>query len=381
MFLRRAMLGILRWTLRARAGGLYRTLPKCSSSTKKPDDSEESKELDHTKKAALDKLASLLSDMKIESVPSSDPSSISFKLAKPGMPRKPALKESADKAQGLQKEIVKAVKEVAESLGGDKEKTESELLSKLRSHTQEKSEGSDPLGSKDRALLGDLFVGMKIDRKGKRKVEERRSGFGGRGAFMDPEVSRSWTGTIDALAQAVNKDQKINRRKAVIDQGAEERVELDTSTRLEIFTKDIQENPDAPRLKTWEKLQQRELRLLATPPPKNAYEEMILWTEQGKLWKFPINNEDGMDEEAKVDFTEHVFLEGLIADFPKKGPVRHFMELVTVGLSQNPHISVQRKHEHIDWFRQYFREKQEVLKISGALPLEEAEKEETRAQA
>lgn len=88
-----------------------------------------------------------------------------------------------------------------------------------------------------------------------------------------------------------------------------------------------------------------------------------------------------MDEEAKVDFTEHVFLEGLIADFPKKGPVRHFMELVTVGLSQNPHISVQRKHEHIDWFRQYFREKQEVLKISGALPLEEAEKEETRAQA
>ncbi|KAF6029598.1 mRpS31 [Bugula neritina] len=31
--------------------------------------------------------------------------------------------------------------------------------------------------------------------------------------------------------------------------------------------------------------------------PHNAFEEMIQWTEEGKLWKFPIDNEQGMDEE------------------------------------------------------------------------------------
>ncbi len=35
----------------------------------------------------------------------------------------------------------------------------------------------------------------------------------------------------------------------------------------------------------------RELRLLSTPAPRNALEEMILWTEQGKLWHFPVDNE------------------------------------------------------------------------------------------
>lgn len=27
--------------------------------------------------------------------------------------------------------------------------------------------------------------------------------------------------------------------------------------------------------------------------PKNGFEEMIQWTKEGKLWKFPIDNEAG----------------------------------------------------------------------------------------
>lgn len=27
--------------------------------------------------------------------------------------------------------------------------------------------------------------------------------------------------------------------------------------------------------------------------PRNGLEEMILWTKEGKLWQYPINNEDG----------------------------------------------------------------------------------------
>ena len=31
----------------------------------------------------------------------------------------------------------------------------------------------------------------------------------------------------------------------------------------------------------------------AYQPPSNAFEEQIRWTEEGKLWKFPIDNEQG----------------------------------------------------------------------------------------
>ena len=68
-----------------------------------------------------------------------------------------------------------------------------------------------------------------------------------------------------------------------------------------------------------------------------------------------------MDEEAKVPFHEHVFLDHLIEDFPKTGPVRVFMELVILGLSKNPYMTVKEKHDHVDWFRKYFEEKKEIL--------------------
>ena len=42
------------------------------------------------------------------------------------------------------------------------------------------------------------------------------------------------------------------------------------------------------------------------------------------------------------------------------------MELVTLGLSQNPWLTVPEKLEHIAWFAQYFKEKQEVLKSALA---------------
>lgn len=111
----------------------------------------------------------------------------------------------------------------------------------------------------------------------------------------------------------------------------------------------------------WERVRQEQLAVLSSQPPTNAFEEMIQWTKKGILWHYPINNEQGMDEEAKVGFHEHVFLEDQIQDFPRRGPIRHFMELVLVGLSKNPYLTVQHKREHIDWFRQYFKDKRDVL--------------------
>lgn len=47
------------------------------------------------------------------------------------------------------------------------------------------------------------------------------------------------------------------------------------------------------KLDTWEALKQRELMLATTQPPANYFEKMIVWTNQGKVWKFPIDNEQG----------------------------------------------------------------------------------------
>ncbi|GFO15267.1 28S ribosomal protein s31, mitochondrial, partial [Plakobranchus ocellatus] len=114
----------------------------------------------------------------------------------------------------------------------------------------------------------------------------------------------------------------------------------------------------------WAQVEKEHVRKLQAGLPRNAFEEMIRLTEQGKVWTFPVDNEADLHEERKYKFHDHVFLERHLTEFPATGPIRKFMELVTLGLSQNPHVTVPEKLEHIAWFAQYFREKQEVLEAS-----------------
>lgn len=37
------------------------------------------------------------------------------------------------------------------------------------------------------------------------------------------------------------------------------------------------------------------------------------------------------------------------------------MELICIGLSKNPYLTVQEKREHIEWYRNYFDEKSHIL--------------------
>lgn len=37
------------------------------------------------------------------------------------------------------------------------------------------------------------------------------------------------------------------------------------------------------------------------------------------------------------------------------------MHLICVGLSKNPYLSVKQKHEHIEWYKNYFEEKKDIL--------------------
>jgi len=155
-------------------------------------------------------------------------------------------------------------------------------------------------------------------------------------------------------------------------------INLFSSEPLDVF-KNFNENKNYPKLSTWDTLYEKSLQLAITHPPKNIYEQMIIWTNQGKLWKFPIDNEQDMNNECNVFFAEHVFLEPLIEEWcPKKGPIRHFMELVCVGLSKNPFLSIEEKKDHINWFRQYFYEKNQLLNEVGALEIKSLPKKHQR---
>lgn len=68
-----------------------------------------------------------------------------------------------------------------------------------------------------------------------------------------------------------------------------------------------------------------------------------------------------MDEEKATPFYEHVFLDKHLSAFPSEGTVRQFMQLVTLGLSKNPYLTVQEKINHINWFKDYFTEKQPLV--------------------
>lgn len=62
---------------------------------------------------------------------------------------------------------------------------------------------------------------------------------------------------------------------------------------LGIFTSKIVEAEYQNSLNLWYSLEKHELDVATSRPPSNYFEKMILWTEQGKIWHFPIDNEQG----------------------------------------------------------------------------------------
>lgn len=83
------------------------------------------------------------------------------------------------------------------------------------------------------------------------------------------------------------------RKRRTID--PDERLHIYRGESLGIFSKTTATGVDAvgPALDTWHRLQRQELKMMVTHPPTNGFEEMIRWTEQGKLWRYPIDNEQG----------------------------------------------------------------------------------------
>lgn len=292
--------------------------------------------------------------------------------------------DPATDTRGLDPELVEAVGQVAEmkSTEDGRKKTESQLLRKLKfiSKVSKEAQVEDSVAGEEASslALGDLVSNLKIDSrprlervpleddaKGMRDdMRERRRGAND---AIRAKQDRKKELTMEQLA-FLQKRQKLRRQETA---KSETYVPTDIfgGTPLGIFTSPsvTLEEEDQQQLKMWRNCHERQLRILSTPSPRNALEEMILWTEQGKLWHFPVDNEQGLDY-SEDPFHSHVFLEHLLEPWcPKGGPIRHFMELVCNGLSKNPFVTSAKKRDTIDWFQSYFEreENKEILIHAG----------------
>ncbi|XP_070568520.1 small ribosomal subunit protein mS31-like [Ptychodera flava] len=269
----------------------------------------------------------------------------------------------------IEPELLEAAKSVAESLPGDVKETESDLLKQLRSHDEATAAGKKG----EAADFSNLMSGLKVKQQPSKKHKEGMSTALGYDNRYEDSILVDSGLPGDGLSREVGSKgreapYRRQRRRSLFDRHRlfifSPKSESEQESKLVAASMEMKTKPPS----IWEIEHQKDLESLVAIQPRNGFEEMIEWTKEGKLWKYPIDNEQGLEEEQHVGFHEHVFLDHHLEKFPKKGPVRHFMELVITGLSKNPYITVQQKKDHIDWFQQYFKEKEDVLREAGALP-------------
>jgi len=359
---------------------------------------------DSDDKKGADKLASLLTSLK-KKQPSDKmgANSEEVKLAQPrakkpikrtkgGLPKP---KKSLPNVKELEPGVEEAAEQVAKMAGDDqgRQRVQSQLLKKLKGVSLEAEEAKKEdgvAGEEISPALGDLLDNLKIEKsrprvkiQGKQGMsrgkadDEEEDGVGREKAWKrrDAENVRSKQDrqkelTMEQLA-FLQKRQKLRRQEAARSE-THEPIDLFGGTPFGILAPPAQEGETVERndqesVKMWRSCAERELRILSTPSPRNALEEMILWTKQGKLWQFPVDNEQGLDYSGDP-FHKHVFLEHhLVAWCPPSGPIRHFMELVCAGLSKNSYMSSAKKVSTITWFKEYFErdENREILVHAG----------------
>ena len=86
-----------------------------------------------------------------------------------------------------------------------------------------------------------------------------------------------------------------------------------------------------------------------------------------------INNIDIDESEANIPYHDHIFLESYLEKFPQLEPIQQFMTLVLNGISHNSFLNFNEKMEIIEWYKNYFEKKLDI--INEALEAERLEKE------
>ncbi|XP_072302426.1 small ribosomal subunit protein mS31 isoform X2 [Eucyclogobius newberryi] len=246
--------------------------------------------------------------------------------------------KTTQQSETLAPDLVAAASAAASTLSNPSQ-AESELLLQLRQHetiTEAQKKGDvNNIG----IIIAEMKIGKNPNRSNAQAANQIRFDDDGRGYTQE----RGITGELDSVRKRRN---------------------LFTAKKLNIFSpSEVTSLPTVAQTTLWDVDYADQLSTVTNHMPRNGFEEMIQWTQQGKMWQYPIDNDIGLEEEASVPFHEHIFLEKHLEEgFPRQGPIRHFMELVVAGLSRNPHQTIQQKKEHIFWFKEYFCQKEEVLK-------------------
>uniref|UniRef100_G1PBF3 Small ribosomal subunit protein mS31 n=1 Tax=Myotis lucifugus TaxID=59463 RepID=G1PBF3_MYOLU len=311
--------------------------------------SKQTESQDNVKENSKKDLLNILKDMKVEI------STVNVQTTKPPNRRplksleattgrlQKATKDAPKKrSESLSPELVAAASAVADSLPFDKQTTKSELLRQLQQH--EEDSRAQKNGERPKISFSNIISDMKVAKSA---------------------TARASTRPVHQIQFDEGSDNYVGQEKTV-DLRKSFRKSIFKGKRLNIFdvkaaTEEAPETETAPSL--WDVEFAQQLAAVNEQSFQNGFEEIIQWTKEGKLWEFPINNEAGFDDDGS-EFHEHIFLDKHLEDFPKQGPIRHFMELVTCGLSKNPYLSVKQKVEHIEWFKNYFNEKKDILKES-----------------
>jgi len=274
---------------------------------------------------------------------------------------------SSDSDEELSESLVVATKNVAKSKsrkikdGDTREKVKNEvetaLTRKLKSIGSETKDARQKSEVKGDAVNVDILSSLKVFKK----PEESQD--------IKTPVLKPLSDEQTAFLRERNRKRSEARNKQMAKEY--EPINLfEDEKPLGIFQASQSEDTACETLKTWQAISNREMGILTTQSPRNLIEDMASMTEKGILWHFPINNEQGIDEDQMDSFIEHVFLERHVESWcPQSGPLRDFMEAVCTTLSKNAFMTVEKKLEYIDWFRDYFDQphQKEILEISGAL--------------
>jgi small subunit ribosomal protein S31 len=65
-----------------------------------------------------------------------------------------------------------------------------------------------------------------------------------------------------------------------------------------------------------------------------------------------------------MPFYEHVMLDHYLEEFPEISEIQNFMKLVLNGLSDNPFLTVEEKKNTIEWYKNYFSDKLDIINES-----------------
>ena len=165
-----------------------------------------------------------------------------------------------------------------------KNEVETALTRKLKSIGSETKDARQKSEVKGDAVNMDILSSLKMFKKPEESQEQKLPG-------LKP---------LSDEQAAFLKERNRKRSEARNKQMAQEYEPInlfEAEKPLGIFQASQSEDTTYETLKTWQAISNREMGILTTQSPRNLIEDMASMTDKGILWHFPINNEQGIDED------------------------------------------------------------------------------------